>query len=780
MSRSMRFFLAVLAVLSTTLALADPPARVGRLALVENGVNFRVDRSDAGGPASINWPISSGAEIDTERRGRAEIWVGSTAFRLAGSSELHFPVVDDRQISAQLLRGTLTVSILEREQSDDVTVQTPEGRVTFAGPGRYRIDVQGDHTELTAQAGRASFYDGERRQPVEAGEKASFYGGGRTQIENDEGQDAFDRWVAIRENAVLANAGQRYVSPAMTGYQDLDTYGDWQSLPDYGAVWYPRAVADDWAPYRYGRWVWIAPWGWTWVDRAPWGFAPFHYGRWVQVRGRWGWVPGSYVARPVYAPALVAWIGNPGWSISFSFGSAPAVGWFPLAPREVYVPSFRASPTYVRQINVTHIHDVKIVDRALRDGPPRRYAYRDLPRAVTVVPAQHLREGRPITPRELGRHDQRELARAPQARAVPDSTWLPRPPREERREVPGGRANRDGAPLMRPPANERQPDGRRDDQQRMEMQQREAQQKQEMQRRDAEQQEGRRRDQQRMEVQQREAQQKQEMQRRDAEQQDGRRREQQRMEMQQREAQQKQEMQRRDAEQQEGRRREQQRMEVQQREAQQKQEMQRRDAEQQDGRRREQQRMEVQQREAQQKQEMQRRDAEQQDGRRREQQRMEVQQREAQQKQEMQRRDAEQEGRRREQQRMEVQQREAQQKQEMQRRDAEQQEGRRREQQRMEVQQREVQQKQEMQRREAEQEGRRREQQRMEVQQREAQQKQEMQRQEAQQQEARRRDQQRMEMQQRETQQRQEMQRQEQRPPESRGGNREGGERGPR
>jgi len=693
MSRSMRFILTLCAVLGTTLALADPPARVGRLALVENGVNFRVDRSDAGGPASINWPISSGAEVDTERRGRAEIWVGSTAFRLAGSSELHFPVVDDRQISAQLLSGTLTVSILERGQSDDVTVQTPEGRVSFAGPGRYRIDVQGDHTELTTQAGRASFDDGERRQPVAAGEKASFYGGGRVQIDNDEGQDAFDRWVAARENAALANAGPRHVSPAMTGYQDLDAYGDWQALPDYGAVWYPRAVADDWAPYRFGRWVWIAPWGWTWVDRAPWGFAPFHYGRWVQVGGRWGWVPGTYVARPVYAPALVAWIGSPGWSISFSFGSAPAVGWFPLAPREVYVPGFRASPTYVRQINVTHVHDVKIVDRALRDGPSRPYAYRDQPRAVTVVPAQHLREGRPITAGELGRHESRELTRAPQARAVPDSTWLPRPSREERREAPGGRANegrpsRDVAPLMRPPANERQPDGRRDDPPRIEMQQREAQQKQEMQRRDAEQQEARHRDQQRMEVQQREAQQKQEMQRREAEQQDGRRREQQRMEVQQREAQQKQDIQRRDAEQQEGRHRDQQRMEVQQREAQQKQEMQRREAEQQEGRRREQQRMEMQQREAQQKQEMQRR--------------------------------------------------------------------------------------------EAEQEGRRREQQRMEVQQREAQQKQEMQRQEVQQQEARRLDQQRLEMQQRETQQRQEMQRQEQRPPESRGGNREGGERGPR
>ena len=462
MFRSLRFIVALLAVLGATLALADPPARVGRLALVENGVNFRVDRNDAGGPASINWPVSSGAEVDTERRGRAEIWVGSTAFRLAGSSELRFPLVDDRQINAQLLSGTLAVSILESDQSDDVTVLTPQGRVRFARSGRYRIEVEGDQTVLTTQAGAASFDDGERRMPVEVGQRAAFYGGGRMRIENAEAQDAFDQWVATRESAALANAGPRHVSPAMTGYQDLDAYGDWQSQPDYGAVWYPRAVADDWAPYRFGRWVWLAPWGWTWVDSAPWGFAPFHYGRWVQVRGRWGWAPGSYVARPVYAPALVAWIGNPGWNVSFGFGSALAVGWFPLAPREVYVPGFRASPAYVRQINVTHIQDRRIVDQALRDGPPRHYAYRDMPRAVTVVPAQHLREGRPITAGELGRHDQRELARAPQPMAMPDRRLLPPENLRRGREAPAVRSGAPEAPVIRSepqirPPNARQP-----------------------------------------------------------------------------------------------------------------------------------------------------------------------------------------------------------------------------------------------------------------------------------------------------------------------------------
>ncbi|MBS1162000.1 MAG: hypothetical protein H6R15_4419 [Proteobacteria bacterium] len=442
MSRSLRLFLALLAVLASALAQADPPARVGRLAVIENGVNFRIDRADQGGPASINWPIGSGALLETERRGRAEVWVGSTAFRLAANSQLEFPVLDDQQVSVQLLAGSLAVSILDSEQSGEVTVDTPEGRISFATPGRYRIDVLVDHSELTAQAGRASFSDAQQEIAVTAGQKARLYGGGRMRVDSDLDQDAFDNWVAERENAALASTARRYVSPAMTGYQDLDRYGDWNTLPDYGAVWYPRTLADDWAPYRDGRWAWVAPWGWTWVDQAPWGFAPFHYGRWIHVHNRWGWVPGTYVARPVYAPALVAWIGNPGWSVTFRSGAAPAVGWFPLAPHEVYVPGFHASPEYVRRLNRTHVRDLSLVDRALHSGPHRPYANRALPQAVTIVPARQLSEGRPIRPGEIARHDRRELERAPQARGIPDNVVQPPVRRNEWRDD-----RRDGAQL---------------------------------------------------------------------------------------------------------------------------------------------------------------------------------------------------------------------------------------------------------------------------------------------------------------------------------------------
>ena len=454
--KAARAVLVLLVLLPALVRADDPPARVGRLAYIENGVEFRVGRDDAGEPATINWPISNGAELDTDSRGRAEVWVGSTAFRLAGSSRAEFAVVDDRQVVIRLSEGSLAVSILDRDQADNVTVQTPDGDIRFVTPGRYRVNVLLDYSELSAQAGQAQIDDRGRITPVGAGQKGSLLGGGRVQVAGDFNHDAFDNWVANRENATMADTSRHYVSSQMTGYEDLDAYGDWRTAPEYGSVWYPRTVADDWAPYRYGRWAWVEPWGWTWVDEAPWGFAPFHYGRWAVIQSRWAWVPGRVESRPVYAPALVGWVGNPGWNVNFRAGAAPAVGWFPLAPREVFVPGYRHSAGYVRQLNISHVRDVNIIDRAVRGGPPEAFAHQDNVRAVTVVPANLLREGRPITAREIRPHDRQELGRAPQAVRAPGSEWLaptPRPLSEVRRE--GGRDA--GLPFRRselPPPND--------------------------------------------------------------------------------------------------------------------------------------------------------------------------------------------------------------------------------------------------------------------------------------------------------------------------------------
>ncbi|MGH9756440.1 MAG: DUF6600 domain-containing protein, partial [Candidatus Acidiferrales bacterium] len=201
----------------------------------------------------------------------------------------------------------------------------------------------------------------------------------------------------------------KYVSRDVDGYYDLDDYGTWQSNPDYGQIWVPRGVAVGWAPYQMGHWVWIAPWGWTWVDAQPWGFAPFHYGRWAYIGNYWGWVPGPMVVRPVYAPALVGFVGGGGgFSLSVGFGGGfSGVAWFPLGPRDVYIPGYRCSPRYVQNVNitntrvvnvtqVTNVYNTTVINRNV-NVTRVNYTYANDTRAITAVPRDTFVNARPVS-----------------------------------------------------------------------------------------------------------------------------------------------------------------------------------------------------------------------------------------------------------------------------------------------------------------------------------------------------------------------------------------------
>ena len=158
--------------------------------------------------------------------------------------------------------------------------------------------------------------------------------------------DAWDQWVAQRDQQLAQARSYTYVTADIAGVEDLDQYGRWQQIPEYGWTWSPISVEAGWAPYRAGRWIWQDPWGWTWVAAEPWGWAPYHYGRWVFYGSRWCWVPvGPPVQSVAYSPALVAFVG----------GSGGYVGWFPLAPRDPFYPWWRRGPT-VAVTNVTYVN----------------------------------------------------------------------------------------------------------------------------------------------------------------------------------------------------------------------------------------------------------------------------------------------------------------------------------------------------------------------------------------------------------------------------------------
>jgi hypothetical protein len=341
----------------------DPPGRVGRIGELQGRVAWFDHESGRWVDAVRNFPLTSGDRLSTPADGRAELRVGSTTLRMGGATELEAVQIGDERLMFRLHAGRMALRIRDREVAREIEVLTAEARLAPARAGHYRVDRIDDTTWAASWRGEWQVHGA----GVDAGAGRSGFeiaAGQRAELFRDTRSDALRvAWGAPRDDefgawALGADrrdderlAAFRPVSPEMTGAEELDAHGRWEQHPEHGPLWIPLGVRVGWEPYRYGRWVWLRPWGWTWVDEAPWGFAPFHYGRWVRWGGRWGWVPGPWVARPVFAPALVAWIGGPGWQISVR-SSGPPSGWVPLAPREVYVPWYRHSPAYGGRINV--------------------------------------------------------------------------------------------------------------------------------------------------------------------------------------------------------------------------------------------------------------------------------------------------------------------------------------------------------------------------------------------------------------------------------------------
>ncbi len=373
---------------------SDPPSRVGRLSLLDGDVSMRREDDRRWEDATLNWPVTAGDEIATGDEGLAEIRIGSSALRLGNRTAVDILRLDDERIRVRLQEGSVAVRLRSPERAAAIEIETRHGLVAPLGPGQFRVDHDEATISLTSYRGDVNFRSDDSDIVVTEGRRADIDIAEGTSVRWDDPEhDDFAEWVLARDERDDALGAPRHVSPEMTGAEDLYEYGDWRTSDEYGEIWYPRDVPSGWAPYRSGRWVSVAPWGWTWVDDAPWGFAPFHYGRWVLLGQRWAWVPGRYVARPVYAPALVVWLGMPDVVLS----SGPAyVGWFPLAPREIYLPSYHYSRTYVREINITHVTNVVEITRIERDRRHARYAYRDHRNAVTLVRGDVLRESRPV------------------------------------------------------------------------------------------------------------------------------------------------------------------------------------------------------------------------------------------------------------------------------------------------------------------------------------------------------------------------------------------------
>ncbi len=396
-------FIAVLAWAIAPAALADPPARIARLSYTTGAVSFSPALDpDNWAQASVNRPFFIGDRLWTDGNARAELEFGTAVVHAAPRTSVTVLNIDERITQLEVAEGRLNVRVRTLENGESFEIDTPNLAFAITRPGTYRVEVdpQGDSTIVAVREGHGEVYGEGRSYIVDRGQWYEFYG---TALDNDYARipaaDEFDRWALGRDARHDRSVSARYVPRTMIGYEDLDAYGSWSVVADYGNVWIPRSVPADWAPYRNGHWTWIDPWGWTWVDDAPWGFAPFHYGRWTRVQNRWGWVPGPTNVRPVYAPALVAFVGGSNFSVSVGGTSSRGVAWFPLAPGEVYRPSYQVSREYFTQVNVTNTRVNTTVITNIYNSPDAvrevRYRHRESA-AVTAVPVNTFVESRPV------------------------------------------------------------------------------------------------------------------------------------------------------------------------------------------------------------------------------------------------------------------------------------------------------------------------------------------------------------------------------------------------
>ncbi len=348
-------WLALLLAPGLSRASDDPPGRVGGIVSVLG--DARLLPGDGGEGVEhpreslFNWPLTSGDLLETGHQGTLELSLGSTRLRLADRSRLLLRRVDDEAIELQLLEGRLALRLRSDEAARELLLDTRGGRLRPLGRGAFEVDAgqpERRHPQAIAWVGHLRLEQrfGSLTLAPGQGVELDPDGGWRTLWPES---DELSRWALAEPQRGPARWAQDHLAAEMSGLDDLARHGDWERHPDWGWVWLPGTVATGWVPYREGRWIWRAPWGWTWVDAAPWGFAPFHYGRWAQLRGRWAWVPGPLQGRVVWAPALVVWSGpaephrDGGWR------------WFPLAPRETYLPAYACSPQHLQRLNAPHV-----------------------------------------------------------------------------------------------------------------------------------------------------------------------------------------------------------------------------------------------------------------------------------------------------------------------------------------------------------------------------------------------------------------------------------------
>jgi len=387
MKRYLTNLAAVLVVMAATVyAGAQVQPGVGRVSLINGDVTMQ--RGDSGDwvNARLNTPLVPGDKVATGHDSRAEIQLDyADVLRLGENANASIADLTRNRMQVQVGLGLADFSQL-RDSDANIEIDTPNVAIRPLRSGVYRIQVNSStETQVIVRQGEAEVTTPQGSTRVQSGQLITVEGTTNPEYQTVSApdRDDWDRWNSERDSLISRAESWRYTNRYYTGSQDLDDYGRWVNVPDYGQVWSP-AVGPGWAPYSSGQWVWEPYYGWTWVSYEPWGWAPYHYGRWFLYSGSWCWWPGPVYASyyPVWAPAYVSFFGfgfrSGGFALGFGFGN---IGWLPIGPGDYFHPWYGRGRNVVNVTNITNITNINNYRGGVGPLYRGRNAYSNLYRA---------------------------------------------------------------------------------------------------------------------------------------------------------------------------------------------------------------------------------------------------------------------------------------------------------------------------------------------------------------------------------------------------------------
>jgi hypothetical protein len=365
---------------------AQGDAGAARVSFIHGDLSTQHSDSSEWVAATLNTPVVNGDHISTGKRSRAEIQLDhANVLRMSDESTANVVNLSRTQIQLQVGQGLVNYDVLRGNEAN-VEIDTPNVAIRpQMNEGSYRITVNSDgETLVDVRKGSAEISTPQGSTHVDKDQRITIQGtadNAQYNVSEAFRKDDWDKWNSDRDHTIEGAESWRHTNSYYTGSQDLDSYGHWREVPDYGEVWFP-ARGPDWAPYRDGRWVYEPYYGWTWVSYEPWGWAPYHYGRWFDYGGNWGWWPGPVYGGyyPVWAPAYVSFFGfgGGGWGVGVGFGFGGgfgSVGWLPCGPGDRFFPWYGRGGNRVNVTNINNITNVTNINNnvggvaPLKEGP---------------------------------------------------------------------------------------------------------------------------------------------------------------------------------------------------------------------------------------------------------------------------------------------------------------------------------------------------------------------------------------------------------------------------